>query len=166
MILVTRLGDHVYKDVASGQIFTTIAGLAKMLSVSHNRAESIVFSYPHRILEQGILAGAVKSPEVIAKDLLARLVLAESEVACSTQTLAQALGLTDSPQNYSRLLVYISSHLAAKIILDSDTASSPVKRLAQGLLLTNSLVLSEEFLRAINEATPPVARPWMEAMAS
>lgn len=170
MRLAKRLSDFVYQDVLSQQVFTTVAGLAKMLSVPDYTAEAVIFSYPQRVLEFGVSAGAIKSPEVIAKELLAKMVLAESELACSVQAIVQALGLTDaSSKTHSRFLVYIESHLVAKIILDSNTASRPAKSLAQALLLTDSDAQSEELLRAIDNATPIVpvpSRSWMQPLAS
>ena len=162
-----ELGNDLYQDVGSKQIFTTIGGLSKMLSLSdYWKAELILFSLPRQSLKQGMFAGIVKSPKGILKDLLTKMLLWHSTCSLETWlTLAQVWELTILSGIYLSLRLYISSYLVAKIILDSDTANASAKSLAASLLLTDSTSQSEELLRAIDEVSPKVIPHWMRAFA-
>jgi hypothetical protein len=162
-----ELANDLYQDVGSKQIFTSIGGLSKMLSLSNYwEAKRILFSLSHQTLKQGMFAGIVKSAKGILKDLLTKMLLWHSTCNLETWlTLAQAWELTICPGTYGLLKLYVSSHLVAKIILDSGTANASAKSLAVSLLLTDSISQSEELLRAIDEASPKVVPHWMQAFA-
>lgn len=154
MKLVTRLTNRIYQDVHSGEIFATLQGLSKMVSVDYHSAELILFTYSSRILKLGVVAGVVKSPEGLAKDLLSKMLLSYSRSESGlAHTLAQAWASAMCSNTYFWLQTCVSSHFAAKIILDSLTANDAAKSLAQSLLLTDSIARSEELLQEIDVAT-------------
>jgi hypothetical protein len=153
MRVVTKITDYVYRDVVSEEFFTTIAGVSKILDVDQKSAELILSCYPDNILRVGVSAAEIElNEEVIANDFLAKLLLGNPEVLeDSAKRLESVLGITNTMKTNSRRILpcIISSHFAAKLILDSCTANKVSKTLAQSLLLTTSASWTEEIWRKI-----------------